>query len=142
MEVMGETVTRQLQEEFDRILENKSGVAEGNLQAQEIVKQSYITIQNTLLEKYFEGITQIAKTASELEEYMQRLEKHRKIIGNVDNYIFYENFRVKQMKKMQKKLVRLEKRNNLPALIRKNKLVLILMSIRNLFVRKNEEYKE
>lgn len=142
MEVMGETITRQIQEEFDRILENKAGVAEGNVQAQEIVKQSYIKIQNTLLEKYFEGATQLAKTAPELEEYIKRLEKHREIIGNVDNYIFYENFRIKQMKKMQKKLIGLKKKKNLPVLFKKNKLIAILMSVRNLFVRKQQEYDE
>ncbi len=140
MEVMGETIVRDIQDGFDKMLEQKPLLAEGNIQAQEIVRQAYIHIQKTLLEHYFEGSIGLAKTIEELQKIQQKLEKHMTIMGNVEQDSFYDTCNKQLRKKIEKKMAILSKHSNLPAVIQQHTLSRILKAIYRFFVRKKEEY--
>lgn len=143
MDVAGENALKEIQAGFDTLLELKQNNNE-ELEKQEIlIKQQYEKIQNLILTSYFDGAFTLLETIEEIEEYKQLLEDYKKYLGNVDNYYFYEQYKEKQLDKLDKKAVTISRRNSkdMLAVISNNKIFAFFRAIRNLIFKGKEEYK-
>lgn len=133
MDIAGEGITKEIQTGFDMLLEAKQQLfsvqnEEEIIVKEEQIKNCYENLQNQILTAYFNGMLSLIETIEEAEEYRDKLENYKEVIGNVDNFNFYENYKQKQLEKLDKKIIAISRRNskNMLAVINRTKYLLFL----------------
>ena len=128
MDIVGETSTKEIQAGFDELLEAKQNMKT------EAIKAIYEKVQNKIFTSYFEQI-HLIETIEEAEEYKDKLEGYRDVMGNLDNYAFYNEYTEKALEKLDKKIISISRKNskNMLTVISNNKIFAIFRLIRNFF---------
>ena len=137
MDVAGEKNTIEIENGFDEILSWKQM---SNMQAENNIVISYETVQNQILTSYFDGMLPLLETVEEVEEYEKKLIDYEDIMGNVDDFEFYENYQVEQLEKAHKRAENITKKKskNMLAVVNNNKLFTLFKLVINFFKRRQE----
>lgn len=148
MDIAGEGITKEIQTGFDQLLEAKQQLfgiqtnEERKMQEYQI-QTCYEKLQNQILTAYFDGMLSLIETIEEAEEYRGKLEGYIDVMGNTDGFAFYEEYKQKQLEKLNKKIIAISRRNsrNMLAVISSNKIFTLFRLIRNFFKTRKEEYR-
>ncbi len=143
IDVAGEIALKEIQANFDILLELKHNKSGDILKQEMLIKQQYEKTQNLILTSYFDGAFSLIDKIEELDEYQKKLENYKQYLGNVDQYRFYEEYRDKQIEKINKKIITLSRKNskNMLEVVSNNKIILFFRAIRNFLLKGREDYK-
>lgn len=142
MDIVGEKAVGEIQKGFDEILNWKQS-KENTEKVESAIRYNYEMIQNQILVSYFDGMLFLIETIKEAEEYQRKLIQYRNLMGNVDNFQFYERYKRQQLQKLEKKIIMISRKNsrNMLAVVSDNKIIALFQKIRNFFQRRKEEYE-
>lgn len=147
-DIIGENTFKEIQILFDELLEIKQQLIEINeeekiKEQEKIIKCLYENIQNKILTSYFDRILTLIDTVEEAEMYRNKINGYEKIIGNVDDFKFYEEYKQKMLEKLDSKIIDISRKNskNMLAVVSNNKLFAIFRFIKNFFRVKKNEYR-
>lgn len=140
MDVAGEKNTIEIENGFDEILSWKQMASQHDIQVESNIAISFEKVQNQILTSYFDGMLPLLETVEEVEEYENKLIEYEEIIGNVDDFEFYENYQVEQLEKAHKKTEYIikKKSKNMLAVVNNNKLFTLFKLVINFFKRRQE----
>ena len=123
IEMSSEKVYFKLQNLFDCILKSEEKIIDLNNKISELedgstkvsefnekinklknkITSSYIIVQNTIIEKFFDYEFNQVSNLEDLEKYRRRLYKYSDIIGSTSDYKFFDNYYALKMNKLEHK---------------------------------------
>ena len=86
---------------FESNKENKFQVKV--LKYREKIKNSYIACQNLIVKEFFDKEYKNISNLEELDSFRKRISKFDKYVGKVSGYVFYENYFIEMMNKLEHK---------------------------------------
>ena len=73
------------------------------LKYREKIKNSYINCQNLIVKDFFDKEYKNINNLEELDIFRKRISKFDKYVGKVSGYVFYENYFIEMMNKLEHK---------------------------------------
>ncbi len=73
------------------------------LKYREKIKNSYIACQNLIVKEFFDKEYKNISNLEELDSFRKRISKFDKYVGKVSGYVFYENYFIEMMNKLEHK---------------------------------------
>ena len=101
----GENDERNIEDEVDlkmkiKLLYKKIGEV---LKDREKIKKSYINCQNLIVKEFFDKEFKNISNLEELDSFRKCISKFDKYVGKVSGYVFYENYFIEMMNKLEHK---------------------------------------
>ncbi|MBR6033408.1 MAG: hypothetical protein IKP28_01460 [Clostridia bacterium] len=109
MDVIGERNFNKIQSGFDKILEIRQTAYEDIAKQESLIANEYIKIQNILIQEYFKGALVFVETKDDANEYKRKIENFKDYIKDYDNLKTYEKIKEKQLEKLSKKTISINK---------------------------------
>lgn len=107
---------------------------------------TFLRTQNLIISSYFNTAFNKISTLEDVEKYRRKLYNFKDYLGSTDGYIFYHDYYVEQMAKLEHKYNILENGGNETALDVKNKkenlFISLLKKIKDLFIKKDTNMQE
>ena len=73
------------------------------LKYREKIKNSFINCQNLIVKEFFDKEYKNINNLEELDSFRKRISKFDKYVGKVTGYVFYENYFIEMMNKLEHK---------------------------------------
>ena len=106
------------------------------------IKKTFLDTQNLILTSYFDARANEISTANEIYEFRKTLYSYSNLIGKADNYTFFNDYYINIMIKIDKKYEDIIEHRNMPVVVKKSKLSLILNSLKKIFIGGSAEYQD
>lgn len=144
MNIAGERVTKEIEDGFDEILNWKQAGSRQSDILEQNMAISYEKVQNEILTSYFDGMLPLIETIEEAEDYQEKLFGCRKLLGNTDQFEFYEMYQQEQLEKIEKKVQELKRKQEKKMLMvmKHSKIKMLFQMLWKFFQKGKEEYKE
>ena len=131
IDLCGEKVFKDTINVFDKLLELENNDDElENGKYIEKISILYEKAQNIILEGYFYGYFPLIETSKELEDYKEKLINVKELIGDVDNFKFYELLKNNQMEIIKKRILKMNKKFAKKSLIPKKENIVSKIFLR------------
>lgn len=151
-ENIGEDTYYIVEQQFDTILNTKQKILEllDNkivnekliIKKQHDLKEQFLNAQKTIFKGYFDNFLYRIDTLDEVELYKEKLNEYIKIIYNRENDEFYDNYMSENLKKLDRKVLDIHRKNSRSNLIvfNENKIFAVIRAIKNLLFKSNKNY--
>lgn len=106
------------------------------------IKKIFLDTQNLILTSYFDARANEIRTVNEIYEFRKRLYSYSNLIGKADNYTFFNDYYINKMVEIDKKYEDIIENRNIPAVVKKSKLSIILNTLKKIFTSGSVEYQD
>ncbi len=110
------------------------------------IRKVFFSTQDLILTSYFDNAFDEIEDLESVENFRRKLYNYKNIVGQNDDYTYYNNYYIDMMSKLENKYNAIENgtfnKNTSLSVIKNNKFTSILKAIRNLFLSPKESSKD
>ncbi len=144
MDIIGEKAFKDIQAGFDKLLELKQTNVDDIDKQEKLIRELFDSIQTKIMTQYFDGAISLIDTIKEAQDYKFKIENYRKYMGDVNGFEFYEEYKNKQLEKLDKIIVSINKKSskkssNSLTVVKSNKILAFFRAIRAFLFKENKK---